>query len=158
MLTGEQLIEKPDVWAIFDHPRVDTFHKGRVVLLGDAAHTTSPHFGMGGGMSVEDASILSTFLGHCTSVEDIPSMLKAYDGVRVKRCCDIVAASRHQGRLCDFEVESIGDDLDKIAYELDSSFRTWMWAYEPEEAVEEALKEFKPKKAETRKDWVSIST
>jgi salicylate hydroxylase len=102
---------------------------------------------MGGGMSVEDAAILSSLLGHCTSRNDIPLLLKVYDDVRVKRCCDIVAASREQGRLCDFEIESIGDDLEKIEQQLDSELRRWMWAYEPEEAFKEALKKCEAEKA-----------
>ena len=32
------LMEKPDVWALFDHPPAPTFFKNRVVLMGDAAH------------------------------------------------------------------------------------------------------------------------
>ncbi|KUJ18198.1 FAD/NAD(P)-binding domain-containing protein [Mollisia scopiformis] len=139
-------IENPEVWAIFDHPRVDTFHKGRIVLLGDAAHTTSPHYGMGGGMSVEDASILSSLLGSCTSVNDVAPMLKVYDSIRVDRCCDIVAASREQGRLCDFEADWVGDDLEKISEQLDSELRRWMWDYDPEVAYKKALEEFEREK------------
>lgn len=39
----------------------DPWHKGRIVLIGDAAHATSAHMGMGGGMAVED----SVVLGQC---------------------------------------------------------------------------------------------
>src|SRR4029450_10762764 len=31
------------------------WHRGRVVLIGDAAHATSPHVGQGGAMAMEDA-------------------------------------------------------------------------------------------------------
>ena len=36
----------PDLWALFDYPPADTFCKGRVCLLGDAAHASTPHQGM----------------------------------------------------------------------------------------------------------------
>lgn len=140
-------IEKPEVWAIFDHPKVDTFHKGRLALLGDAAHMTSPHYGMGGGMSVEDASILSSLLRHCTSLSDIAPMLKVYDFARVERCCGIVAASREQGRLCEFEIDWVGDNIEKISEQLNPELRRWMWNYDPEEAYKEALKGFESRKA-----------
>lgn len=32
------LMQKPDVWALFDHPPAPTYVKGRICLLGDAAH------------------------------------------------------------------------------------------------------------------------
>ena len=36
----------PDLWALFDYPPADTYFKGRVCLLGDAAHASTPHQGM----------------------------------------------------------------------------------------------------------------
>ena len=33
--------------------------KGRIVLLGDAVHATTPHLGQGGGMAIEDAVVLA---------------------------------------------------------------------------------------------------
>ena len=35
------------------------WHRGRVVLIGDAAHATSPHVGQGGAMAIEDAIVLA---------------------------------------------------------------------------------------------------
>ena len=35
------------------------WHRGRVVLIGDAAHATSPHVGQGGAMAMEDAIVLA---------------------------------------------------------------------------------------------------
>lgn len=35
------------------------WHRGRVVLIGDAAHATTPHLGQGGGMAIEDAVVLA---------------------------------------------------------------------------------------------------
>jgi salicylate hydroxylase len=32
----QQLMEKPDVWALFDHPPAPTYYKGRLAILGDA--------------------------------------------------------------------------------------------------------------------------
>jgi 2-polyprenyl-6-methoxyphenol hydroxylase-like FAD-dependent oxidoreductase len=35
------------------------WHKGRVVLLGDAVHATTPHLGQGAGMAIEDSIVLA---------------------------------------------------------------------------------------------------
>ena len=35
------------------------WHRGRVVLLGDAVHATTPHLGQGAGMAIEDSIVLA---------------------------------------------------------------------------------------------------
>lgn len=101
-------------------------------------------------MSVEDAAILSSLVGNCASLSDIPPMLKAYDSARVERTCDVIAASREQGRMCDFELEWVGDDLEKVSEQLDSNLRKWQWNYDPEEAFKNALKDFEKERAATK--------
>jgi 2-polyprenyl-6-methoxyphenol hydroxylase-like FAD-dependent oxidoreductase len=49
---------------------VDRWHSGRVVLIGDAAHASSPMMGQGGSMAMEDALILAELL-HATRNVDI---------------------------------------------------------------------------------------
>lgn len=39
------LMQKSDTWALFDHPAAPTYLKGRICLLGDAAHASTPHCG-----------------------------------------------------------------------------------------------------------------
>jgi 2-polyprenyl-6-methoxyphenol hydroxylase-like FAD-dependent oxidoreductase len=46
------------------------WHKSRVVLIGDAAHASSPMMGQGGCMAIEDAAILAELLQSSKSIED----------------------------------------------------------------------------------------
>ncbi|MGZ3421209.1 MAG: FAD-dependent monooxygenase, partial [Polyangiales bacterium] len=55
---------------IFDRPPLATWHRGRVVLLGDAAHPTTPNMGQGACMAIEDATVLARELAEAGSVED----------------------------------------------------------------------------------------
>lgn len=66
------------------------WHKGRVVLLGDAVHATTPHLGQGAGMAIEDALVLADELGRRGDVE---SDLSAYRERRFARCAYIVNSS-----------------------------------------------------------------
>jgi FAD-dependent urate hydroxylase len=69
-------------WATYDLPRVRTWHRGRVVLVGDAAHAVAPSSGQGASMAIEDGIALARCL---RDVSDIPSALAAYEGLRRAR-------------------------------------------------------------------------
>lgn len=66
------------------------WHKGRVVLLGDAVHATTPHLGQGAGMAIEDALVLTDELASHDSLE---AALIAYRERRIERCKYIVERS-----------------------------------------------------------------
>ena len=62
---------------------LDQWHSGRVVLIGDAAHASSPMMGQGGCMAMEDAYVLAESL--CRS----STLAEASRGV----CAETAAAS-----------------------------------------------------------------
>lgn len=66
------------------------WYKGRVVLLGDAAHATTPHLGQGAGMAIEDSLVLAEELAHHDTTE---AAFAAYHRRRHARCKYIVEAS-----------------------------------------------------------------
>jgi len=68
----------------------DEWHVGRVVLLGDAVHATTPHLGQGAGMAIEDSIVLAEEI----ATHDTPeAAFKAYRDRRVERCAYIVDKS-----------------------------------------------------------------
>ncbi|MGW8137429.1 FAD-dependent oxidoreductase [Sphingomonas zeae] len=66
------------------------WHRGRVVLLGDAVHATTPHLGQGAGMAIEDAIVLANELDRH---DDLEPALTAYHDRRFDRCAYIVRSS-----------------------------------------------------------------
>jgi 2-polyprenyl-6-methoxyphenol hydroxylase-like FAD-dependent oxidoreductase len=57
-------------YAAIESLELDHWRKGRVVLIGDAAHASSPMMGQGGCIAIEDAAVLAEFLQSSESVED----------------------------------------------------------------------------------------
>jgi FAD-dependent urate hydroxylase len=70
---------------------VNEWHRGRVILIGDAAHAGPPHMGEGGCMAMEDALVLADVLHQEDSVE---SALEAYVRRRRPRADWVQAQSR----------------------------------------------------------------
>lgn len=119
-------MEKPDIWALFDHPPAPTYYKGRLALLGDAAHASTPHQGAGAGQAIEDAFILSNLLGKVDSVDGIEKAFQAYDAVRRPRSQKVVATSREAAAIYEFEDEKLGTDLNLIKEMLETRY-DWIW-------------------------------
>lgn len=81
-----EIVYKPLEWLFM---RGD-WHQGRVVLLGDAVHATTPHLGQGAGMAIEDAIVLAEELDQRDTVADA---FAAYQARRFERCRYIVESS-----------------------------------------------------------------
>jgi 2-polyprenyl-6-methoxyphenol hydroxylase-like FAD-dependent oxidoreductase len=66
------------------------WHRGRIALLGDSIHATTPHLGQGGGMAIEDAVVVAEELARHDSPEEAFS---AYRQRRFQRCRYVVEKS-----------------------------------------------------------------
>ncbi len=75
-----------------------SFHRGRVVLLGDAAHPMTPNLGQGACQAIEDAVVLSA-LADAADGAALPSALASYTAVRLPRTTDVVRWSRRAGQM-----------------------------------------------------------
>lgn len=105
-------------FGLYDRPKLDSWHKGRVVLLGDAAHPTPPvchssrvrkrhfsghrqHLGQGANQSFEDIYHLTRLLGaHPGAAEDNATLQKVfteYERARIPRSTMLIEMARKQG-------------------------------------------------------------
>lgn len=133
-----RLIEKPVLWALFDHLPAATYHrKGKICLLGDSAHASTPHHGAGAGMAVEDALILSRLLASIGNVRELESAFAAYDVVRRPRSQRLVASSRKTGSVYDFEDDIIGDNIEATREYLEHAW-DWIWGEDLNRQLESA--------------------
>jgi 2-polyprenyl-6-methoxyphenol hydroxylase-like FAD-dependent oxidoreductase len=70
------------------------WHRGRVVLIGDAVHATTPHMGQGAAQAMEDAVVLGELLARD---EPLPELMDAFMRRRFERCKFVQEASLQIG-------------------------------------------------------------
>ncbi|MEO0031990.1 MAG: hypothetical protein RIS94_1748 [Pseudomonadota bacterium] len=85
----------------------DPWYKGRVVLIGDAAHSATPHLGQGAAMAIEDAVVLAEELAS----RDTDDALRAFMDRRFERA-KLVGTSSIQLGEWDMHPETAGDPIE----------------------------------------------
>lgn len=75
-----EVVYRPMINGLVEGP----WHRGRILLAGDAAHTTTPHLAQGAAMAIEDAVLLADLLGEKHALEDALSefMNRRFDRVK----------------------------------------------------------------------------
>jgi 2-polyprenyl-6-methoxyphenol hydroxylase-like FAD-dependent oxidoreductase len=89
-----QVVYRPLEQLLLPRP----WSRGRVVLIGDAVHATTPHLASGACIGIEDALVLADEIGRNA---DLPAALAAFEERRWERCRMVVENS---GRLGDIEI------------------------------------------------------
>jgi salicylate hydroxylase len=79
-------------WALFHRPPLGRWTKGRVTLIGDAAHALVPHHGQGANQAIEDAVVLADKLAENRS-DDFAQGLENYERQRQGRTRKVQFAS-----------------------------------------------------------------
>lgn len=103
---ARELIEATPVahmqrWEIRDRPPLKQWSKGRVTLVGDAAHPTSPYAAYGAGMSIEDSYFLARELS-AVDIADrsaVSSALQRYEDRRKPHTAAVSQGAFHTGRM-----------------------------------------------------------
>ncbi len=94
-------------WALYDREPLPSWTKGRLTLLGDAAHPMLPHLGQGANQSIEDGMALATILAHA-SRETAPAALLAYERLRRERVAAVQRGARENGMRYDSSYADLG--------------------------------------------------
>ncbi|GAA1979647.1 FAD-dependent monooxygenase [Amycolatopsis minnesotensis] len=80
-------------WSTYDFPSVPNWRTARMVIIGDAAHATSPAAGQGAAMALEDA----VTLGRCLRDSTVPEALRHYEKLRRARVERVVEQGKRNG-------------------------------------------------------------
>jgi FAD-dependent urate hydroxylase len=111
-----------------DLPRVPTWRRGPMVIVGDAAHAPSPTSGQGASMAAEDAVVLAKSL---RDLPDVPRALAAYEGLRRRRVERIVAQGARTGsaKTPGPAGRVLRDLLLPVVFKLVATDRSRAWIY-----------------------------
>jgi salicylate hydroxylase len=120
-------VDKTFRWALYDREPLPTWTKGRLTLLGDAAHPMLPHLGQGANQSIEDGMALATILSR-VDTSAVPASLLAYERLRRERVAEVQLGARQNG----LRVDSVSSDLRVRDAELvaHAEFRKHLYAYD----------------------------
>jgi 2-polyprenyl-6-methoxyphenol hydroxylase-like FAD-dependent oxidoreductase len=81
-------------YPIFEMSAVSSWHRGRCVIMGDAAHAASPSGGQGTSMALEDAIVLAQCM---RDIDRIEEAFASFEGLRKARAERVVKFSRASG-------------------------------------------------------------
>jgi salicylate hydroxylase len=130
-----ELLDKVETcfwWGLYDRRPLASWTKGRLLLLGDAAHAMLPHLGQGANQGIEDGIALAIFL-QGRSAGEVSEILPVYEKFRRERT-DIVQAEARKNGL---RYDSRSGSLERRDKEIASSatLRKWLYDYDVEKAA-----------------------
>ena len=83
-------------WALHDRPPMKQWSKGRIILLGDAAHPMLPFLAQGAAMAIEDGAVLADCI---SSYKDNEKSLKYFEQIRKPRTSFVQLAARRNAKI-----------------------------------------------------------
>ncbi len=127
-------VETPWLFAIHDRAPLARWSRGRLSLLGDAAHPAPPFLAQGAGMAIEDGEALAR---HLASGGGVIEGLRAYEDERKSRTARVQAWSRRNARL--FHLPSLAArglfgaaaQIDRLSGAAPESRLDWLYGYRP---------------------------
>ncbi len=115
-LAGHRLMSNRSLWTSFVTVRCDSWHKGNVVLIGDAAHTAHFTIGSGTKLAMEDAiSLANAFAKHPSSLE---AALTEYELERQPVVERFQEAARESSRYFEDVIRYTGFEPLRFAFQL----------------------------------------
>jgi len=133
LIAGTEQVFK---WALFDRPPLETWTRGHVTLLGDAAHPMLPYMAQGASQSIEDAFVLARCLA--ANRDDPLRAIEVYAARRRERTAAIQTESRDAGRLVQLtdsaELQARNARL-RDSREAPIARFDWIWGYDVESAM-----------------------
>jgi 2-polyprenyl-6-methoxyphenol hydroxylase-like FAD-dependent oxidoreductase len=129
------LVTECSKWGLFTRPLTQNWGRGRIQLIGDAAHAMVPNAGQGACQAFEDAYILARWLEAC---RDPAEALRNFRRIRIPRVHGVQRLSLSNNRfkhMRDYaaQKEAIASGKSSVHGSSD-----WVWGYDPVEEWDKA--------------------
>jgi 3-hydroxybenzoate 6-monooxygenase len=113
-------------WPMYDREPMGTWVRGRVVLLGDAAHPMLQYLAQGACQAIEDADVLARTLAACPH---LCQALSEYQRLRAPHAARVQRAARTWGDI--WHTDGVGallrDELFRRHSAADYSYTDWLY-------------------------------
>jgi salicylate hydroxylase len=116
-------------WGLYDREPLATWTRGRLTLLGDAAHPMLPHAGQGANQAIEDGVALATVLSRSDRAS-APRALLIYERLRREHTAGVQLKSRLNGARYEASSGDLGARDRQLAAQHQE--RAWIWNYDAE--------------------------
>jgi salicylate hydroxylase len=113
-------------WGLYDREPLAAWTRGRLTLLGDAAHPMLPHAGQGANQAIEDGVALATVLARADRTS-VPRALQIYEALRRAHTAGVQQRSRLNGAR--YYASSAERDQALSAQHRE---RAWIWDFDAE--------------------------
>jgi len=120
-------------WALYDREPLNTWHNGRCIILGDAAHPILPYLAQGAAMALEDADALAS----CFKTHSGERIGEQFFSLRAARCKKVLDASRsnrtlyHEKNIIKREVRDSGSSIfSKVYPEFLNNKLAWLYEHQ----------------------------
>lgn len=120
---AEQILEG----FIYDRLPLTSWSKGRVTLLGDAAHPMAPALAQGANTTFEDAYELAHCLSQSSSIEEA---LSSYEKPRIQRT-QVIQSRSALGEMRYYEADSETSSGQSSPQTTNNEFQNWLYNYQP---------------------------
>jgi len=113
-------------WGLFLRPPTDNWGRGRIQLIGDAAHAMLPNAGQGAGQAFEDAYILARWLDALPA--DPVTAMEKFRRVRIPR---VHAVQRRSSTIVRAKHDYDPRELNTAGAKVDAAdAMAWIWSYD----------------------------
>ncbi|KAE8415988.1 hypothetical protein BDV36DRAFT_214074 [Aspergillus pseudocaelatus] len=151
------MVEKTIKWPLVSGSLLNRWTRGKLVILGDAAHAMLPYMSQGAAMAVEDGVALARSISYMQSQEQLTEALAIFEKVRILRAGQMQEASLLNGQLWHFadgpmqeardaamepEVEGLSFSHSPNQWS-DPATQMWCYGYEAEREIDQAWAEWK---------------